>query len=146
MGYFLPFYPLNSPQNFKKMKKTPGDIIILHNCTKNYDYRIYCSWGMACDRCNCYFSFWAIFCPFTPLTAHKIKFSKKWKKHLEISLSYICVPKIMIRWCTFPEILCMTDRQRQMDGLMEKVIYKGGCPTWGVVKFLRPLFQKSVEY
>ena len=20
---------------------------------------------MACDRCNCYFSFWAIFCPFT---------------------------------------------------------------------------------
>ena len=21
---------------------------------------------MVCDRCNCYFSFWAILCPFTP--------------------------------------------------------------------------------
>ena len=21
---------------------------------------------MVCDRCNCYFSFWTIFCPFTP--------------------------------------------------------------------------------
>ena len=74
---FCPFTPLLRPknENFKKMKKTCGDIIILHNCTKNYDYRLYCSCGMACDRCNCYFSFWAIFCPFTPLTAHKI--SKK---------------------------------------------------------------------
>ena len=24
-------------QNLKKMKKTPGDIIILHMCTKNYN-------------------------------------------------------------------------------------------------------------
>ena len=33
----------NSPkyQNFEKMKKTPGDIIILHMCTKNYDQMIY---------------------------------------------------------------------------------------------------------
>ena len=46
---------------------------------------LYCSWDMACDRCNCYFSFWAIFCCFTPLTARKIKILKKWKKHLEIS-------------------------------------------------------------
>ena len=38
-GLFLPFYHLNSPknQNFKKMKKTTGDIIILHMRTKNYD-------------------------------------------------------------------------------------------------------------
>ena len=144
MDYFLPFYPLNSPQNFKKMKKTPGDIIILHNCTKNYDYRIYCSWGMACDRCNCYFFSLGHFLSFYPLNSPQNQIFKKWKKHLEISSSYICGPKIMIRWCTFPEIWCMTDRQT--DRLMEKVIYKGGCPTWGVVKFLRPLFQKSVEY
>ena len=45
------------------MKKTPGDIIILHKCTKNHDHMLYCSWDMACDRCNCYFSFWAISCP-----------------------------------------------------------------------------------
>ena len=30
LGYFLPFYPSNNPenQNFEKMKKAPGDIII----------------------------------------------------------------------------------------------------------------------
>ena len=61
-------------ENFKKIKKVPGDIIILHNCTKNNDHRLYCFWDMARDRCNCYFSFWAIFCPFTLLKAQKIKF------------------------------------------------------------------------
>ena len=39
--------PLNNPinQNFKKKKKekTPGDIVILHKCTKNNDYMVYCS-------------------------------------------------------------------------------------------------------
>ena len=68
-------------QNFKKMKKTSSDIIILHKCTKNHDHMQYCSWDMACDACNCYFSFWAIFCPFTPLTAQKIKISKKMRHH-----------------------------------------------------------------
>ena len=27
----------------------------------------YCSWDMVCRQRNCYFSFWATFCPFTPL-------------------------------------------------------------------------------
>ena len=40
-GLFFALLPPNSPknQNFKKMKekKTPGDIILLHVCTKNYD-------------------------------------------------------------------------------------------------------------
>ena len=108
---FLPFYPPNNPknQNFEKMKKTPGDIIILHMCTKNYDQMMYGSWDMVCDRCYCYFSFWAIFCPFTPLTAQKIKILKKWKKHLEISSFYTSVPKIMIICYTVPEIWCVTD-------------------------------------
>ena len=35
---------------------------------------------MVCDGCNCCFSFWAIFCPFVPLTAPKIKISKNGKK------------------------------------------------------------------
>ena len=65
LGHCLPFYPPNSPKNEnKKMKKHPGDIIILQMCTKNHDHRLYCSWDMARDRCN-YFSVWAIFCPFT---------------------------------------------------------------------------------
>ena len=111
MGHFLPFYPPNSPknQNFEKMKKMPGDIIILHKCVKNHDHMLYCSWDMACDRCNCYFSFWAIFCPFTPLTAWKMKISKKWKKHLEMSSFYTSVPKIMIICNTVPEIWQVTD-------------------------------------
>ena len=35
---------------------------------------------MVHDKLNCYFSFWAIFCPFTPLTAQKIKIKKKKKE------------------------------------------------------------------
>ena len=93
------------------MKKTPGNISILHKRTKNHDHMLYCSWDMAHDGCNCYFSFWAIFCPFTPLTAQKMKISKKWKKHLEISSFYTCVPKIMIRWCTVHKKWCATDRR-----------------------------------
>ena len=34
---------------------------------------------MARDRCNCYYSFLAIFCPFTHPTAQKIKIKKKQK-------------------------------------------------------------------
>ena len=54
LGDFLAFYP-NIPknENLKKMKQKPGYIIILHNCTKSYDYRLYCSWDMVCDRCKC---------------------------------------------------------------------------------------------
>ena len=63
----------------EKFKKPHGDTIMLHNCTKNNDHRLYCSWDMACDRCNCYFSFWAIFDPFTPVKAQKMKLLKKWK-------------------------------------------------------------------
>ena len=84
---FCPFTPSNSPRNekiFLKIKKTPGDVIILHKCTKNHDHMIKCSWNMVHDGCN-YFSFWAIFCSFTPLTTSKMKIKKKLKKYLEIS-------------------------------------------------------------
>ena len=70
-GPFSPFYPPKKTknQNFEKLKqKTPGDIIILHKCSKNHDHMLYCSLDMVCDGCNCYFSFWAIFCPFPSLT------------------------------------------------------------------------------
>ena len=61
------------------------------------------------------FHFELFFCPFTPspsappLTAQKIKISKKSKKQMEISSFYTCVPKIMIRRCMLPEIWCATD-------------------------------------
>ena len=52
MGHFLPLYSPNSPKkkNLQKMKQTPGDIIILHKCTKNYDQMIYSSWDMVRGR------------------------------------------------------------------------------------------------
>ena len=55
-SYFLfwaIFYPFtNDPknQNFKKMKKIPGDIIILYMSTKNNDYMMYGSWNMVHNR------------------------------------------------------------------------------------------------
>ena len=36
-------------QNFEKMRKTCGDIIILHMCTKNYDQMMYGSSDMVGD-------------------------------------------------------------------------------------------------
>ena len=108
---FCCFTPLTTQEIkiLKKWKKTPGDIIILHKCTKNHDHRLYCSWDMAHGRYNCYFSFWVIFCPFTPLTAQKMKISKKITKCLEISSFYTSVPKIMIICCTVPEIWRVAD-------------------------------------
>ena len=32
------------------MKKNPGDIIILHKCTQNYDQMMYGSWDMMHNR------------------------------------------------------------------------------------------------
>ena len=69
---------------------------------------MYDFWDMKCDRQNI-LSFWTTFCPFTPLTTWKVKILKNWKKHLEILSFYMCVPQIMIRWCTVPEIRWMTD-------------------------------------
>ena len=66
---------------------------------------------MACDRCNCYFSFQAIFCPFTPLTAQETKISKQLKKILDISSFYTILPKIMIICHTFPEIYVVWQMQ-----------------------------------
>ena len=70
LGHFLPFYPTNNQknQNFEKNKKKAWRYIILHKCNKNHDHMLYCSWDMALDGCNCYFSYWAIFCHFTSLT------------------------------------------------------------------------------
>ena len=43
-----------------------------------------------------YFVILDLFCLFTPLTTWKIKILTNWKKSLEISSFYLCVPKIMI--------------------------------------------------
>ena len=124
--------PHQQPQKnkiLKKIKTAHGDIIILHKCAKNHDHMLYCSWDMAHDTCN-YFSFWAIFCPFPPVTAQKTKISKKWKKCWEISSFYICVPKLWL-----DDVQFLRYSAQQTDGQMDKwtdgwkVTYRGGCPT-----------------
>ena len=45
-------------------------------CTINEDHVIYGSWNIRCDR-HKISTFWAIFCPFSPLTTWKIKILKK---------------------------------------------------------------------
>ena len=85
-----------------------GDIIILHFCTTNDDHVMYGSWDIEYNRQN-FLSFQAIFLPFYPLAAKKMKISKQWKKYLEISSFYTSVPKIMIICYTVPEIWHATD-------------------------------------
>ena len=115
-SHFLPSYPLTAwkmkiSKKKKKMKKRPkklGDIITLQKCTKNHDHRLYCSWDTAHYRCN-YFSIWAILLPFMPLTAQKMKISKKWKKCPEMSSFYTSATKIMIICYIVPEIWHVMD-------------------------------------
>ena len=66
---------------------------------------------MACNRCICfcYFPFWEMLCPFTPLTAQKMKIFLKSKKYLDTLSFNKSVPEIMIICFTVPEIWYMTD-------------------------------------
>ena len=104
-SHFWPFFALLQPpplplpnkaekQNFEK---TPGDIIILHKCTISDNHMIYGSRDMKCTRQN-FLSSCPIFCPFTPLTAWKMKCTKKQS-----------VPKIMTIGYTVPQIWHMTN-------------------------------------
>ena len=109
MGNFLPFYPPSNPENFEKMKKNLGDIV-LHMSTINQNQMMYDSWDMEHDR-QSFFSFWTIFCSFSPpslpplpLAVQKMNISKKMTQHLEISSFYTIVPKIMIIGYTVPEM------------------------------------------
>ena len=49
-----------------KLKKAPGDIIILHICTINDNHMMYGSYDMECNRQN-FLSFWTDFWAFPPM-------------------------------------------------------------------------------
>ena len=103
LGHLLPFDPPNNPkdQNFEKIKKLPGNIIILHLCATNDDHMMYYSWDMECYRQN-FFSFWTLFCPFSPpsptLTTQRIKILKNWKKTL---LRYHHFTQVHHKWQSY---------------------------------------------
>ena len=77
LDHFLPLYPPNNlkNQNFGKMEKNPGDIIIFHKYIKTNNHMMYGYWDTEWDRQNVS-SFWAIFYPFSSLTTQKIKVLK----------------------------------------------------------------------
>ena len=86
-SHFGPFFaflhlppPLNNPenQNFEKMEKIPGDII-LQKCTINDNHMIYGSWDMKCTRQN-FFVILGHFLSFYPPTSLKNENFKKMKK------------------------------------------------------------------
>ena len=105
---FFPFYPLT--WKIKILKNWKKHLEISSFYTSVLKTMIICyTLDMAHNGFHCYFSFWAIFYPLTSLTAWKIKILKKWKKQQEISSFYVSVPKIMIRWCSVPEIWCVMD-------------------------------------
>ena len=110
LGYVFPFYPCNNPKNekFKTMKKRLADII-LHNCIKNNDHMLYCSWDIARVGCNCYFHFGQFLALLTLTTAQKMKIFKKWKVHLEVSSFNKSLPKISIICYAAPEIWHVAD-------------------------------------
>ena len=125
LDYFLPFYPTNNPKNrnFEKMKNPPGDIIILHKCTKNNDHILYCSWDMARDRCNLFFflGYFVTLIPPRSLTAQKIKIFQKMKKTSgDIIISHMCTKN-------YDQIMYISWNM-VYDEWMEKVTYRSGCP------------------
>ena len=100
-------------KNYEKNSKKTLIFIILHKCIKNQNHVLHCFWDTTRDRCNIYFSFWAIFCLFNPphppkLTTWKIIILKKWDIVWRSSI-YIWIHKIIITWYTVPEIWCARD-------------------------------------
>ena len=124
---FCPFTSITARKIKISIKTNKFLEISFYTCTRNHDM-LYCSSDMTRDTCNFYFSVWAIFSPFTPLTAWKMKISKKWKKHLEISSFYTCVPKVMIRQCTVPERYGAGRMDRQTDRQKKWHIEVGAPP------------------
>ena len=61
-------------------------------------HMLYCSWDMVHDRCDCCFSFWAIFCPLIPPP-------NSLKKTANISSFHTSVPKIMITYTSIQKIM-----------------------------------------
>ena len=81
MDFFCPFTFITTwkIKILKKFKKNPWRYYHFTQVYHKLKSYMYCSWDMKHERQN-FLSFWAIFCPFIPLTTQKIKVLKKKKK------------------------------------------------------------------
>ena len=111
MGHFLPFYPSPlKPEKleFWKNEKKLLEISSFYICVP----KVTIIWGpppeihSGTDRIFCHFRL--LFALLPPLTTRKIKILKKWKKHLEISSFYTCVPQTTIIWSATKFLLFWT--------------------------------------
>ena len=108
----------------------------------------------ACARQNV-FSFWTIFCSFTPLTMQKIKILKKWKKRLEASSFPTSAPQMTIISSMIPDIWSTTGRIFCHFGLLfaplphwqpkKSKFWKNETNTWRYHHFTQ-VYQKSWSY
>ena len=125
--HFGPFFAFLTPlspnnpqnQNFKKLEKTSGKVIILNlynKKTRSYDSCLLtlltlltlCLYNACTDIMFCHFRPYFAFLPhYWP---QKLKFGKNLKKHLDIWSFCTCVPLIKIIWCMFTEIWSSIDR------------------------------------
>ena len=107
LGHLLPFYsPKNTKnQNFEKIKKIPGDIIILLMCIKNQSHDVqFLRYGV---RWTEFFIILSHLLPFCPLMITKIKYWKNKKK----------MPReiILLHMCTINEDHMITDASKRIS-------------------------------
>ena len=141
---FCPFTPLK-PRRIKILKKWKKRLEISSLYTNVPKIMIICYTVPVIRFMTDVILFFILgfFLPFYPPNDPKNQNFKNMKKNrLDTSPFYTCISKIMIIWCTVPEIWCATDRQtnrrtdgqtdwqtdRRTDGETEKVTYRCGCP------------------
>ena len=128
--HFGLFFPPNNPenQNFENTEKNSWRHyhFNMSKINKNHWCMIHGIWSTT-DRIFSHSGpFFALLPPLTQpppapspppanLTTQRTKILKKWKKQLEISSFYTGVSKIMIRWCTVPEIWCADGRTNGLE-------------------------------
>ena len=122
LGHFLSFYPTNNSknQNSEKLKKCL-EIPSFYTSGSNNHMQVWQVMDIRYSRWWIWFLFFILgyFLPFFTPSVPKIKIWKKMKTSGDIIIlhNYTGVPKIMITWCTVPEIWWGMDRQtdRQKD-------------------------------
>ena len=99
------------------MKKIPGDIIILHYCTKKHDHMLYSSWDKACDGCNLFFTL-GYFLPFYPSNSWRNQNLEKVKKTpRDIIILHMCTKNYDQMMYSSWDMVCnrWTDRKSDIE-------------------------------